>query len=63
MQQVPTWLQKQDNPATLQGIQSQSDPDGNLKYPQLQIHQQLHHQGEGVVEGKEELGQYEDADS
>ena len=54
---------KQDNPATLQGIQSQSDPDRNLKYPQLQIHQQLYHQGEGVVEGKEELGQYEDADS
>ena len=43
MQQVPTWLQKQDNLATLQGIQSQSDPDG-------------------VVEGKEELGQYVDAD-
>ena len=63
MQQVPTWLQKQDNPANLQGIQSQSDPDRNLKYPQLQVHQQLHHQGEGVVEGKEELGQYEDADS
>ena len=63
MQQVPTWLQKQDNPTTLQGIQSQSDPDGNLKYPKLQIHQQLHHQEEGVVEGKEERGQYEDADS
>ena len=63
MQQVPTWLQKQDSPATLQGIQSQRDPDRNLEYPQLQIHQQLHHQGEGVVEGKEELGQYEDTDS
>ena len=63
MQQVPTWLQKQDNPATLQGIQSQSDPDGNLKYPQLQIHQQHYHRVEEVMEGKEELVLYEDGDN
>ena len=36
-----------------------------LKDPfiQLQIHQQLLHRGEEVVESKEELGQYEDGDS
>ena len=32
MQQVPTQLQNQDSQATLQGIQFQNNPDGNLKY-------------------------------